>query len=50
MLELDKNFSTNVLWHKPNLNIHWMTPIPQKVSCTGYRVGTNRELNCFALK
>ena len=30
MLELDKNFSANVLWHKPNLNIHWMTPIPSK--------------------
>ena len=30
MLELDKNFSANVLWHKPNLNIHWMTPIHSK--------------------
>ena len=27
MLEIGKDFEPTILWHKPELNLHWMTPI-----------------------
>ena len=27
LVEFDENFSPKIIWHKPELNVHWMTPI-----------------------
>jgi outer membrane protein assembly factor BamB len=50
LLHIDSNFNAKVVWHKPELNIHWMTPIEHKGYLYGIAGRHQRGAEAFCTK
>ena len=50
MLSFDSTFKPKILWHKPELNIHWMTPIMVNEHLYGVAGRHQRGAEVFCVK
>jgi hypothetical protein len=50
LLQIDSKFNAKVVWHKPELNIHWMTPITHEGYLYGIAGRHQRGAEAFCTK